>query len=323
MTQAASRALPAKDRPAGSRDDAKGGQLALAARGWDRAEVIAAVILLTPALILFAITVLYPLADTIRLSFFDIKGLSKPKYVGLGNYIKLFGDPVFRNTISVTLLFTLATTGLTVGIGWALAVICSMAPKETLVFRFMFFAAFGISDAVAGYMWITFFRPDQAGTLNAFLNAVGLGQLAHSWLGDPATAIWAIIATATWSGVGLPLLICFASVQSIPRSIIEAAHVDGARPVSIMRHIVMPLSMPGVRVALFINLLGSLRAFDVIYVLTQGGPVRSTETLGFFMFKESFAQFKLGYGAAATLVLLAAVLIISIPVIIQRTAGAK
>ena len=104
---------------------------------------------------------------------------------------------------------------------------------------------------------------------------------------------------------------------------LEAAYVDGALPTEIMRHIIAPLSMPGVRVALFINLLGSLRAFDTIYVLTAGGPVRSTETVGFFMFRESFTQFKLGYGAAATLVLLVAVLIISLPAIIQRTAGAK
>jgi raffinose/stachyose/melibiose transport system permease protein len=99
--------------------------------------------------------------------------------------------------------------------------------------------------------------------------------------------------------------------------------MDGARPMSIMRHIMMPLSLPGVRVAVFINLLGALRAFDIIYILTGGGPVRSTETVGYFMYRESMTQFKLGYGAAATVVLLIAVLIISIPAIVQRTAGAK
>ena len=99
--------------------------------------------------------------------------------------------------------------------------------------------------------------------------------------------------------------------------------MDGARPISIMRHIMAPLSLPGVRVAMFINLLDALRAFDIIYVLTGGGPVRSTETVGYFMYRESMTQFKLGYGAAATVVLLVAVLIVSIPAIIQRTAGAK
>ena len=91
----------------------------------------------------------------------------------------------------------------------------------------------------------------------------------------------------------------------------------------VMRNIMMPLPLPGVRVAIFINLLGALRAFDIIYILTGGGPVRSTETVGYFMYRESMTQFKLGYGAAATVVLLVAVLVVSIPAIIQRTAGAR
>jgi len=121
----------------------------------------------------------------------------------------------------------------------------------------------------------------------------------------------------------LPLLLIYAATQAISRNVLEAAYVDGATPTQIMRHVIAPLAMPGVRVAIFINLLGSLRAFDTIYVLTSGGPVRSTETIGYFMFRESFTQFKLGYGAAATLILLAAVLIVSIPAIIQRTVATR
>ena len=118
-------------------------------------------------------------------------------------------------------------------------------------------------------------------------------------------------------------MLCFASVQAIPRTVLEAAYLDGARPGQIMASIMMPLSLPGVRVAIFINLLGALRAFDIIYIITGGGPVRATETVGYFMYRESMTQFKLGYGAAATVVLLAAVLVISVPAIIQRTAGAR
>jgi ABC-type sugar transport system permease subunit len=291
--------------------------------GWSQSDTFAAAILLVPALILFSITVLYPLVDTIRLGFFDVKGLAPPKWVGLGNYIKLFGDPAFIGTIGVTLLFTIAVTTTTVLIGWGMAILCAMAPRQTRIARLMMFIAFGISDAVVGFMWLIIFRPDEAGLLNTILRGIGLGNLQHAWLGDPATAIWAIIATATWSGVGLPLLVCFAAVQSIPKNMYEAAEIDGARPLAMIRHIIIPLSMPGVRVSIFINLLGALRAFDVIFVMTSGGPVRSTETVGYFMFRESFAQFKLGYGAAATLVLLAAVLTISVPAIIERTAVAK
>lgn len=279
-------------------------------------------VLITPVLILFAISAVYPLFETIRLSFFDIKGMSPPKYVGFGNYLTLFADPGFRGTLVTTVIFTLATTIVSVSLGWTLAMLCAFAPHQTAIFRVMIFMAFGISEAVSGYMWISMLRPDQGGLLNTVIGLFIPG-FSHAWLGDEHTALWAIVIAASWSGVGLPLMLCFAAVQSIPRTVLEAAYMDGAKPLSVMRHIMMPLSLPGVRVSIFINLLGALRAFDIIYVLTGGGPVRSTETVGYFMYRESMTQFKLGYGAAATVVLLIAVLVISLPAIIQRTAGAK
>ncbi len=309
--------------PAGMSSPQGGARLRLpATRGWRISEAPAAWLLIAPVIVLFGISVVYPLIDTVRISFFDIKGLAPAKWVGLGNYTTLFADATFRNTLLTTLIFTLGTTIISVSLGWALAMLCAFAPGHTTPFRGMFFVTFGISEAVSGYMWLNILRPDKAGLLNAIIGVFVPGY-SHSWLGDPNTALWSLIFVASWSGVGLPLMLCFAAVQSIPKTVLEAAYMDGARPVSIMRHIMMPLSLPGVRVAVFINLLGALRAFDIIYVMTGGGPVRATETVGYFMYRESMTQFKLGYGAAATVVLLVAVLIVSIPAIIQRTAGAK
>lgn len=298
------------------------GSPALTARGWRLSEPTAAWLLIGPALALFAVSALYPLIETIRLSFFDTRGLAPGRFIGWGNYWQLFNDAGFRNTLVTTVIFTLATTAISVSLGWILAMLCAFAPKRTLVFRMMIFVTFGISDAVAGYMWINILRPDSAGLLNTVVGLFIPG-FSHAWLGDTNTALWAVIIATSWSAVALPLMLCLASVQSIPKSVLEAAYMDGAKPGSVMRHIMMPLSLAGVRVAIFINLLSALRAFDIIYVLTAGGPVRSTETVGYFMFRESMTQFKLGYGAAATVVLLIAVLVVSIPAIIQRTAGAK
>ncbi len=281
-----------------------------------------AYLLIAPVILLFAISVLYPLAETIRLSFFSAKGLNPGKFIGVTNYLKLFVDPAFRETLLTTLVFTLVTTTVSVSLGWAIAMLCSFSPKRTLPFRVMIFAAFGVSEAVSGYMWIGILRPDQGGLLNSVIGLFSPG-FAHPWLGDANTALWAIIMAACWSAVGLPLMLCFASVQAIPKTVLEAAYMDGAKPLAIMRHIMVPLSMPGARVAIFLNLLNALRAFDIIYVLTGGGPMRATETVGYFMYRESMMQFKLGYGAASTVVLLVAVLVISLPAIIQRTAGAK
>lgn len=302
--------------PAAERVGQKPGSL----RRWI-ADAPAAYLLLLPVLVLFAFAVVYPLVQTIVMSFWDIKGLGKPKFYGWGNYVALAQDANFRQAVTTTLLWTAFTTALSVGAGWIIALLCALAPRETLVPRVLIFAAFGVSEAVTGYIWLGIYRPDAGGLLNSFLGATGLGSLAHPWLGDANTAIWCLIIAASWAQTGLPLLLIYAATQAVPRNVLEAAYVDGASSWDMMRLIIAPLSMPGVRVALFINLLGSLRAFDTIYVLTGGGPVRSTETIGFFMFRESFTQFKLGYGAAATLVLLVAVLIVSLPAIIQRTAG--
>ncbi|MGO7079011.1 carbohydrate ABC transporter permease [Rhizobium johnstonii] len=278
---------------------------------------------LSPVILLFGLSVIYPVIETVRISFWEIRGLGKPHYVGLENYIRLFADPVFLKTLWTTLIFTLGVTAFSVGIGWSLALLCAFAPKRTSIFRLMIFATFGISEAVAGYIWISIFRPGEAGLLNGVLTAIGLGDLAQPWLGGPETALVALVVTASWSAVGLPLLLSFASVQAIPRSVLEAAYVDGAKPLTMMWHIMMPLSLPGARVAVFLTLLSSLRAFDIVFVLTAGGPARSTETVGFFMYRESMTQFNLGYGAAATIILLIAVLIVSTPAIAQRTKGAK
>ncbi len=282
----------------------------------------AAFILLVPVLVLFAVSVVFPVFETIRLSFFDIRGLSQPKYIGFGNYFKLFADPNFIGSLSATLAWTVVSTTASVAIGWALAMLCSLSPSATLPFRVMIFAAYGVSEAVVGFMWLGIYRPD-FGLLNTTLEAVGLGAVAQPWLGNPATAIWALIVAYVWTQVGLPLIVCYASVQSIPRNLIEAAYVDGASHRALLRYIIMPLSLPGVRVAIFINLLNSLKAFDLIFILTGGGPVRTTETIGFFMYRESMLNFKLGYGAASTVILLLAILAISAPVLAKRTAGIR
>ncbi len=285
--------------------------------------MMAAAILLAPVVILFGLSVIYPLIETIRISFWNIRGLGQPSFIGMGNYVRLFTDPVFLGTLQTTLIFTLGVTAISVSIGWGLAMLCAFAPRQTAIFRLMIFATFGISEAVAGYIWIGIFRPGNAGLLNGILTMVGLGDFAQPWLGAPHTALTALIITASWSAVGLPLLLSFAAVQTIPKSVLEAAYMDGAKPLSVMRHIMMPLSIAGARVAMFINLLAALRAFDIIYVMTAGGPGRATETVGFFMYRESMTQFNLGYGAAATIVLLIGVLIVAAPVIAQRTKGAQ
>jgi len=167
-------------------------------------------------------------------------------------------------------------------------------------------------------MWLGIYQPDM-GLLNGILRAVGLDHMARGWLGSDKFALWAVMISFIWVQTGLPLLNCYASVRAIPTHLFEAAVIDGAGTASVLRYIMIPLTLPGVRVSIFINMLNSLKAFDVIHILTAGGPARSTETMGYFMYQESVVYFKQGYGAAATVLLVLFVLLIAIPSIIDRS----
>lgn len=281
-----------------------------------------AYILIGPVLAIFTFTVLYPTISTFKLSFYELKGLSKQIPIGFENYRMLFQDRNFIRSLWVTLIWTLSSTGLSVGIGWFIALLSGLIPRRSAPYRTAIFLAYGISPVVSGLMWIGIFR-QSGGLLNGILEAVGLASLTHAWLGDRTVALGVVLTAFIWIQTGLPLLNIFSSIRSIPQSILEAAHIDGASSWMLMRKIFIPLSLPGVKVSVFINMLGSLKAFDIILILTDGGPIRSTETLGFFMYKESFLFFKQGYGAAATVVLTLFVLIIAIPLIKDRSGGAS
>lgn len=278
--------------------------------------------LLAPTLFFFAVGVLYPLIDTFRVSFLDWTGLSRPEPAGFENYIKLFADPNFHNALRVTLTWTLSCTFISVAIGWSFALMSGLAPRATAPFRIVIFAAYGISETASGLMWLGILQPE-FGLLNGVLRSIGLESWTNPWLGDPDTALWGVIAAYVWTQAGLPLLTCFAAIQAIPRSQIEAAFVDGATNWQILRYIMVPLSLPGVSIAIFINLLNSLKAFDMIQILTAGGPIRATETVGYFMYQETVVYFKQGYGAASTIVLLLAIMICSLPLILKRSSEAR
>jgi raffinose/stachyose/melibiose transport system permease protein len=280
-----------------------------------------AYLLVGPVLLIFGLAVVYPLIDTVRFSFYAWRGLGPMKPAGWSNYVNLFTDPNFLNSLRITITWTLATTILSVSVGWIVALLSGLVPGRSTPFRLAIFAAYGISAVVSGVMWQGVFQTD-IGFLNGVLRAIGLESFAHAWLGDTKTALWAVITAFVWTQTGLPLLTGYASIRSIPAELFEAGYIDGASSSMIIRHIMIPLSRPGIRVAIFMNLLNSLKAFDVIFILTGGGPVRSTETIGYFMYRESVFHFKLGYGAASVVVMILGVFLIAIPLIRERSRSA-
>ncbi len=240
----------------------------------------------------------------------------KPR--GLGNYKLLFQDPNFLRSLRTTAVWSLCSTVLSVGLGWAIALLAGLNPRRSGLFRLAVFMAYGIPAAAAGIMLKGIFQTD-IGMLNGLLESLGLEQWINPWLGDEKTALWVLIVSFVWTQTGLPLLTCYASIRGIPVQLFEAAYIDGAGPRQIFRYLMIPFSLPGVQVSIFLNLLNSLKSFDIIFIMTGGGPLRSTETIGFFMYKETVSFFKLGYGSASVVVMTLVVALFSIPLLRERS----
>ncbi|MCG8454540.1 MAG: sugar ABC transporter permease [Spirochaetales bacterium] len=234
------------------------------------------------------------------------------------NYITLFKDPNFLRSLRVTVLWSLCSTFFSVLFGWLIALLAGLNPNRSNIFRLAIFMAYGIPAAASGIMLLGIFQTD-LGLLNGILDSIGLSQWTNPWLGDKRTAIWVLITCFVWIQTGLPLLTCYAAIRGIPVQLFEASYIDGAGPRDIFRFLMIPFSLPGVQVSIFINLLNSLKSFDIIYVMTGGGPLRSTETIGFFMYQETVSFFKLGYGSASVVVMTLFVCLLSIPVLKERS----
>jgi multiple sugar transport system permease protein len=199
---------------------------------------------------------------------------------------------------------------LQVGLGLAVAVVINASYLGELFKRVLYLPS-TIAAAASGVLWYFVFNPDQ-GILNTFLRAVHLGALAHSWLATPPLTTFAMIVASTWQGLGQPLALFLVGLQSLPRDPLEAAQVDGAGRWNQFRHVTLPLLRPMTVVVVGISLINSFKVFDLIWVMTQGGPYRSSETLAVTMYRDAFVGFQLGYGASVAVVLTLVVFVVSI-----------
>jgi ABC-type sugar transport system permease subunit len=272
---------------------------------------LVAYLYLAPMVALVGVFLLYPAADTVWTSLTDSTGLGGAKFVGLDNYVNLVKDSAFKTSFVNTLYWVGGVLVLQVGLGLLMALVLTSTVFGR-VLKGVFYLPATISAAATGIIWFFVFSPDQ-GILNSFLRLVGLGGVAHSWLvADPPVNSWAMIVAFTWQGLGPTMILFLVGLQSIPREPIEAALVDGATGFRLFWHITLPLLRPMTAVVVGISLINSFKVFDLIWVMTQGGPYRSSETLAVTMYRESFVSFNVGYGAAVAVLLTLIVFVVSI-----------
>ena len=264
---------------------------------------------LAPALALVCVFLLWPTVRTSYLSFTDYKGIGPATWVGLANYRELWRDPVLNRSTTNTLYWVIGTLILPVGLGLLIAVL-SFDLKGGAFYRLPFLMPYALSGTAIATVWQ--FMLQTNGALNSVLESVGLGSLERSWLLRPPLNTWAMIFASTWQAVGVSVLLFLIGLQVIPKDPLEAARLDGAEGWRLFRDMVFPLLRPMTVVIVGISLANSLKTFDIIWVMTQGGPYRSSETLAVTMYRQTFVLFQHGYGAAISVVLSVIVLLVSL-----------
>lgn len=282
-------------------------------------EELLALSFLWPALLILVALLLYPLGDVVRLSFYD-SNLQREVWVGLGNYLALFNDPLFWKAFIQTVVFTFFSVVLHLVIGLALALLLNMHLNATFrsLARGLLIVPWLLAPTVAGMIWVLMLQP--FGVFNGLLVSLGLldpnGTI--SWLGDPSTALGSVTAMNVWRAFPFFMVMLLAGLQAIPKQLYEAAEIDGATLWEQFWHITLPQLRGVMTTIVLLDSIWTFRAFDPVYVMTGGGPAHSSEVLATAIYFDGFQKLKFGYASAQAVVMFVVLFIVS-AIYVRRT----
>ena len=267
---------------------------------WQRHQMaLTPLLLLLPAGLFFGLFVLWPIVDSIWLSLHDWDGISPRTWIGLGNYQELVTDPVFwtaiQNNVWWLVLFMLAPV-----FGLAIALFLNQQVGGIRLVKSLFFFPFVISQVVVGLVFSWFFNAE-FGLLNAMLQGLGLEPVAL--LEDERWATFAIILAGLWPQTAYCMILYLTGLTAINPELIEAARMDGAKGWRLLWNVVLPQLRPATFIAVVVCVVGALRSFDLVSIMTLGGPYNSSTVLAYYMYEQTFLSFRYGYGAAIAAVL--------------------
>ena len=273
-------------------------------RGWYKRNEIALTpwLFLVPGILFFAVYVIVPIFQSVWISFHEWDGLGEMTWVGLANYERLLTndrkfDVSFWNNVKWLALYLLALPA-----GLFIALFLNQTVAGIRLYKSMFFFPFVLSQVVVGLVFSWFYLPRE-GLLNALLAVFGLGPV--NILGDPDLATYGIIAAGLWPQTAYCMILYLTGLNAVDPEQVEAARLDGAKGWRMLWHVILPQLKPATFIAFVVTIIGALRSFDLISVMTNGGPFGSTRVLSFYMFEESLSEFgfRMGYGAAIATVL--------------------
>jgi multiple sugar transport system permease protein len=264
-----------------------------------RGETGVALLFLLPALTGFLVFFLYPTIRGVYLSFTSYDLLTAPQWIGLKNFTKLWHDPLFWNALRVTFEYVLINIGVQTVVALGLAVLIHRLTKSAAI-RGVILLPYLIANVVVALLW--YWMADvNLGVINQMLGWIGVHPIA--FFGDSNWAIPTIALVNVWKFVGYTALLIFAGLQTIPDSLYEAAHVDGASEWTIFRRITIPLLRPVLTLVLMLTIIGSWQIFDTVAITTKGGPINSTRVMQYYIYDQAFSRYNFGYASAISVVL--------------------
>jgi len=272
-----------------------------------------------PALLLYSFFVVVPVFWSAYYGFFDWKGIGAAKFIGFANYSEVVRDPIFWKGFKNNMLIVAASVFGQVPIAMILALLLTRSGLFQRLIRASVFMPMVLSSVVVGIIWSYIYHP-QIGILNFLLDSAGLENLKRAWLSEPSISMYAIMIPIIWNYIGPYMIIFIAALQNIPSEINDAAQIDGVGASRKLFQITLPMIWDTIKVVVVLCISGSLKAFDLIYVMTGGGPAHTTEVLASYMYNSTFNVYRFGYGSAIStaIIILSLLLILGSQYLMKR-----
>jgi raffinose/stachyose/melibiose transport system permease protein len=265
-----------------------------------------------PMLVLLGGFLFYPLVYGIALSAHDSQGFEPTQFVGLDNYVRaILGDAVFHRSLLNTIVFTVAAVVLQTGIGLFLAVLVAGVRRGRTFFLVAFFAPFVLASVAVGAVWKFLYAPF-FGIAATMGSALGFDTSTIAPLADADTALWAVMAAFLWRFAGFSMVVYVAAIQALSRDYYDLAVLEGATWFQRLRHITWPLLWPQTFTLVLLSTIGTLRIFDMVWIMTAGGPAHATETVATHVYTTAFRFLDIGYAQAMAMILLVVILVLTV-----------
>jgi len=272
-----------------------------------------------PAFLIYTSVIVYPALNSVWISLNRWNGMDPMVFVGLGNYIQLFTeDLVFWTALSNNLTWMGLTLVFMVSVSLSFALLLNKKFRGRTFFRGLFYFPFVLSGILVGITWRWMYNAN-FGFFNEFLSLIGLENLRHTWLGNPDGALFYVFIAALWRGVGAPMILFLAGLQTIPPDVLESAQIDGASNIRQFFSIKLPLLKETFIIVFATQIIGSMGVFDIIASTTGGGPGNSTQVLASYMVQQTFSFANMGMGATISTVMLVLMMIVVIPYVLFTT----